>query len=322
MRRASVEIVPSPVSGETTYVGFSPNFAGSNYWSIGPGHFRPGSSNPNDYGYWGWDNDAVHNNLATVHGDSLFGWWPYRELLNDTGGLTLTDDQRPWWALDYGNVANYAINQGAGSKRTTGVVGVWHRDPGTNGSDGVGWTPLSGSYSLWCGLRRESDVSQIDPVTGNAYNGTVLANDAIGVGAGGALGGTNVKWPGYGGQWDQLAYRDVDVSSASTIQLRFKYRTNLSTGYSNSAATRTGWFDKDPLSPLAPNNFISASAAGSAAPIDSFMVYVGAPVSTSFVGSDGLAHSVFDPQRRWFSETIRVNEPGIPYRELFTTYGD
>ena len=53
-------------------------------------------------------------------------------------------------------------------------------------------------------------------------------------------------------------------------------------------------------------NFISSSDAGSGAPIDSFMVYVGAPVAdtvgAAWTGSDGSTHPVFDPVRRWFGE--------------------
>jgi len=307
-------------AAETTYVGYSPSFAGSNYWSIGTGNYRPGSSNPNDFGLWDWDHP--------VHGDSLQGWWPNRRVYVDVGGLVLSDDQRPWWAIDIGNNANYVIAQGPGFRRTTGVVGVWHRDPGGNGSDGVGWTPLSGSYSLWCGLRRENDFSQIDPITGNPFNGLVLVNSGAGSAGPPAI-GTAKKWPGYGSQWDQMAYRDVDVSSASTITLRFKLRTNMSTAYGTNSTTRTGWFDKDPYA-VTPGNFISSSAAGTSSPVDSFMVYLGGgvrdslgvtlPSSTEYaIGSDGATHPVFDRQRRYFSEVMRIDRP---IHEVFTTYGD
>ena len=56
---------------------------------------------------------------------------------NSTGGLTLTDDQRPWWALDHGNLANYVISQRSSAKRTFGVVGIWHADPGGPGPRGI-----------------------------------------------------------------------------------------------------------------------------------------------------------------------------------------
>ncbi|HTO91005.1 MAG TPA: hypothetical protein VMJ70_07730, partial [Candidatus Sulfotelmatobacter sp.] len=315
---------------DTTYLGFVPGkVTATNYWGLGVGNFRVYSSNAADYGYWGWDNDAVHDNIAEVHGDSLFGWWPYRNIMPNTGGLTLTDDQRPWWAIDIGNNVNSIVSQDAAHKRTFGVVGVWHRDNGSVTGNGVTWSPLGGSFSLWCGLRRDGDNSFVDPITGNPFDQRLLQYSDVNGGTNTAASppynggiGTNQLFPGYGSQWDQLAYHDLDVTGHASVTLRFKFRTNMSTGYGNLAATRVGWFDKDPLNHLAPNNFISSSAAGTSAPIDSFMVYVGAPVASSFVGSDGLTHTVFDPQRRWLSETIRVNEASVPYYEVFTTYGD
>jgi len=323
---------------DTTYVGFVPGkVTTTNYWGIGTGNFVVYSSNPADYGYWGWDNDAANDNITEVHGDSLFGWWPVRVLMNGTGGLVLTDDNRPWWALDIGNSANYVINQGTAHKRTYGVVGVWHRDSGSLAGGGVAWAPLNGSTnSLWCGLRRDGDVSHVDPITLNPFNARVLGytDQSLGTSTGGI--GTNFKFPGYGSQWDQMAYRDIDVSAATDISVRFRFRTNMSTGRGTVAASRTGWFDKDPLEVTfggaAAGNFISSSAAGDAnAPIDSFMVYIGAPVVDSlgvlavtggewFVASDGTTRRVYDSQRRWFSEVIRANE-GL-HREIFTTYFD
>ena len=66
---------------DTTWVGYNPAYAGSNYWSIGVGDRRPkGVTGPDkadvlpvkdeDMGYWDWDNP--------VHGDTLQGWWPMR----------------------------------------------------------------------------------------------------------------------------------------------------------------------------------------------------------------------------------------------------
>src|SRR5258705_4374024 len=124
-----------------------------------------------EYGVWTWDNDSQYggsnNNLADVHGDSLYGWWPYRNIYTSTGGLTTDDDKRPWWAIDIGNNANYVINQGPGLKRTFGIVGVWHKDVGNTGAGagkGVSWTPLGGTTSLWCGLRRHGDLTVSDDV--------------------------------------------------------------------------------------------------------------------------------------------------------------
>src|SRR5215510_12480367 len=73
---------------------------------------------------------------------------------------------------------NYVINQGAGPMRTFGVVGVWHRDPGSAvpgpGTQGVAWSAsgsassvgTSGSFSAWCGLRAENDLTARDQATG------------------------------------------------------------------------------------------------------------------------------------------------------------
>ena len=42
-----------------------------------------------------------------IHGDSLEGWWSIRNIMSGTGNLVIPDEQRPWHALDYGNIANY-----------------------------------------------------------------------------------------------------------------------------------------------------------------------------------------------------------------------
>src|SRR5262249_41367528 len=157
---------------------------------------------------------------------------------------------------------NYVINQGAGHKRTFGVVGVWHRDPGNTGAGvgrGVGWIPLSGQYSAWCGLRHHGDVTAMDAVTGNPFNDDVLmfnppAGGTRTVTTPGGV-GTDKKFPGYGSQWDQMLYRDLDLSGSpgAPLTLSFKYHTRMSTGFGTAAATRTGWFDKDPLSKVANN---------------------------------------------------------------------
>src|SRR3989442_8293666 len=131
---------PGPPN-DTTWVGFNPAYGGSNYWSIGVGlrHPRgvtgPGKGDivpvPNsDTGYWTWD--------TPIHGDSLQGWWPVRNLYTSTGNLTLPDDQRPWWAVDIGNQISYVINQGGDGtgqthpgvsyRRTFGVTSAWHVD--------------------------------------------------------------------------------------------------------------------------------------------------------------------------------------------------
>lgn len=325
---------------DTVYVGFRPGQVSSvNYWGLGTGTFNVYSTSASAYGYWGWDNDAIHDNIAEVHGDSLFGWWPVRVLQNGTGGQVRTDENRPWWAVDIGNNANYVINQGTALKRTFGVVGVWHPDDGATTGNGVTWTALGGSKSMWAGLRRANDDSHVDPITGNSFNADLLMQVIQGGSVSGGPIGSDARFPGYGNQWDQMAYRDIDMTGATSLNVKFKFRTNMSTGRGTAANTRTGWFDKDPLAVTfnqsgngnALGNFISSSFAANP-PIDSFMVYVGAPVVDSlgsvpvsggdwFLASDGVVRRVYDTQRRWFSEVLRANESGR-HRELFTAWGN
>ena len=79
--------------------------------------------------------------------------------------------------------------------------------------------------------------------------------------------GTDRNFPGYGSQMDQMLYRDIDMNghTGSALTLNYSYRLRMSTAFGNSAATRTGWFDKDPLPftggtamNAAPGNFISS----------------------------------------------------------------
>ena len=108
------------------------------------------------------------------------------------------------------------------------------------------WSALQGSYSLWCGVRRDGDLAFSDPITGNPYNARVFHANFRGGGGSGGI-GTFQKFPGYGSQWDQMVYRDLPLEGAATITLRFRYRTNMSTGLGTALNTKTGWFDKDPL---------------------------------------------------------------------------
>src|SRR5207253_1544590 len=105
---------------------------------------------PNAGCMWNWD--------ETVSGDSLQGWWPTRfqwRYLSNDAALGTGDYKEAGGAIDIGNLTNYYPVHG----RTTGVVGVWHRDPGgdptglAGNSNGVTWVPLQGSNSAWCGLR-------------------------------------------------------------------------------------------------------------------------------------------------------------------------
>jgi hypothetical protein len=310
--RLSTSAGPDP---DTVYVGrsFTDHTAPDNYWNIHTGTYLPGVNVATNT-FWGWD-----NTVGSQAPDSLEGWLPLRRQYNQTGGLTLTDDQRPWWAIDHGNLANYVISQQASAKRTFGVVGIWHGDPGRNAGNAVPWSPLSGTKSAWCGLREHGDQSVLDAVTHNAFNQDTeqFLHDATFVG-----GGSTQRFPGYPDQIDQILYRDIAMTSSQSLTLSFKYRTRMSTSVGTFASTRTGWFHGDPLAVTA-GNFISSSAAGVNAPQDSFMVYVGAPVDdAACTYSDGTVRPVYDKQRRWFSEVLKIFGAGSNYFELFAATGN
>ncbi|MBI1798467.1 MAG: hypothetical protein HYR73_02140, partial [Candidatus Eisenbacteria bacterium] len=233
---------------------------------------------------------------------------------------------RPWWAIEVGNNANYVINErrdltdaAAPGNRTYGVVGVWHVDPGnsvglttTSGTNPVApaWAPLDGTKSAWMGLRGHGDVTVSDPITGNAFNDDVLQYNGF-TGSNPTFGnGTSKHFPGYGNQMDQMLYRDIDVSTATTgVTIAFDYATAMSLGKDTAVKSRVGWFEGDPLS-TAVGNLISAEAgpptfaANVLAPVDSFQVYVGKPIDTSWTASNGLILSVYDPLRRWMNEVL------------------
>jgi len=308
--RLGVSAGPDP---DTVYIGKSNtnHTAADNYWNIYTGSYLPGVVNATN-AFWGWD-----NSVGIQAADSLQGWWPLRRQYNSAGGLTLTDDLRPWWAIDHGNLANYVLSQQSSGKRTFGVVGIWHSDAGKNAGSAVPWTPLSGTKSAWCGLRQHGDQSVIDQVTKNAYNQDTeqYLHDTVGNGSG-------QNFPGYPDQIDQILYRDIAMTPSQSLTVSFKYRTRMSTSIDQAAATRTGWFHGDPLA-VVNGNFISSSAAGAAAPQDSFMVYVGAPVNdAACVYSDGTTRAVYDKQRRWFSEVLKVFGSGNNYFEIFSATGN
>src|SRR5207244_5323726 len=121
---------------------------------------------------------------------------------------------------------------------------------------------------------------------------------------------------------DQFLYRDITISPGQQLDVQFNYRTRMATTIGTAVATRTGWFDGDPLN-VVDANFISSSAAGANAPRDSFMVYVGAPVNdAACVYSDGTTRAVYDKQRRWFSEVLKVFGAGNNYFEIFQAAGN
>src|SRR5207249_173976 len=191
-------------------------------WRIGRGNNFPsvtGSAADNS-GLWDWDH------FVGGESDSLQGWWPMRRIYSITGGLTLADTDRPWWAVDIGNLGNYTLNNAQG--RTRGVISYWHVDGGNlnnppaftdaNGSHvlpAMTWAPLAGSSSAWCGLRNHGDFTYKDPITGNPYNAMVV--EMLGENGGGTTSGigTSKKFPGYVGQQEQLLYTDTQIDNAA-----------------------------------------------------------------------------------------------------------
>ncbi len=276
-----------------------------NYWNLYVGNYNltaaTGGTDPNN-SLWGWDKSVAPEPSA----DSLNGWWPLHLQYVITSGTQAGTD-RPWMGIDHGNVLNYVLSQ-PGAPRTFGIVGMWHADPG-GPANGVTWSPLGTGNSAWCGLRRHGDNSVVDQVTKNPFNQDVQAM----FGAAPATNGSNNGFPGYTDQIDQILYRDIPVTSTQSLTVNFKYRTRMATDIGTNPATRTGWFHGDPLRTAEQvtgavlGNFISSSAAGANAPADSFMVYVGSPVDdAACVRSDGSTAAVYDVQRRWFSEVVKV----------------
>jgi hypothetical protein len=311
-QRLGTSAGPDP---DTVYVGKSyTNHTGpQNYWNIYTGTYRPGTNTATN-ALWDWD-----NTVGIQAPDSLMGWWPLHRQYNATGGLTLTDDQRPWWALDHGNLGNYVMSQQPSAGRTFGVVSYWHADPGNGAGSAMMWPPISGTRSAWCGLRQHGDLSVVDAVTGQAFNQDCVQflHDATAAG-----GGSPQRFPGYVDQADQMLYRDIAMTPSQSLTVTFNYRTRMSTSIGTTPATRTGWFHGDPLAVTA-GNFVSSSAAGANAPQDSFMVYVGRPVNdAACVYSDGVTRPVYDKQRRWFSEVIKAFGAGASYFEIFRAAGN
>ena len=329
----------SASTADTTYVGYTPGKfnAANNYWSVWSASDKfPVNVAPFSLGHRPPTQGAMWDFEGTVHSDSLQGWWSVRNQMSGTGGLTITDFNRPWRALDFGNEINYSFGAG----RTFGVVGLWHVDGGNTvvsvpasvswtgevaNTGGVAWAPLTGSASAWMGMRRHGDTSYSDDVsrggTGNAYNEDIYAFQSFNSVAGG---GTDKKFPGYGSTMDQMLYRDIDLSAAgdTTLTVSFQYRTNMSTGFGTNNLTRSGWFVHDPLAVITGGsnpNFISNNSSVAAPPVDSFMVYVGAPAEGSVLLSDGATHSIYDAKRRWFGEVIRSNE-GL-YKQIHSSGG-
>lgn len=318
---------------ETIWVGFwSGANPANNYYYVGGLPAGSGNRPPAiTDGLWTWDGTQISN---ATWSDSMSGWHSLRDDHTNFSGATLTDEQRPWWNPDFGNKVNHAFNPGSGSSRTFGVIGVWHVDGGNTVTSGgipaPNWAPLAGSSSAYMGLRAYGDMSYVDAETNNPFNGEVALYNGIGGAA--SPGAADVALPGYFNKMDQLLYRDIDMSGygGGGLDISFDFRTNMSTNKWTTDRFRTGWYEGDGLSQNAPTpgNFVSAEAdngAGpsSAAPIDSFQVYIGAPVEgewkTSVHPFDGDPQLVSlgvinpatgrrvlqDPQRRWFNEIVQ-----------------
>ena len=242
----SASLRSSSAVPDTMYVGYTPGRfnPANNWWSVGAGHGAGFHRPPTQGGMW----DLEPTGGSYLHGDSLQGWWPGGWSYTGTGGFTLPDCQRPWWAVDNGNQVNYVLDNGAGGKRTFGVVGVWHRDerpPTSGGRRRRGRRSAAATRRGWDCAGTATCVRRPDHRTTPSTTTPRCSTSA----SRRPPSGSDKGFPGYGSQWDQMLYRDIDMSSnpSASLMLAFSYRTRMSTGFGNAASTRTGWFDKDPL---------------------------------------------------------------------------
>src|SRR5262245_5747645 len=106
-------------------------------WHIGRGDNLPGFG-PNTHFNGVWDFDSFQAGET----DSLQGWWPIARPFQSGDTTTPEDRKRPFFGLDYGNIGNYILNEGAANQRTFGVTGYWHRDRGSADA------PLSGALDI------------------------------------------------------------------------------------------------------------------------------------------------------------------------------
>jgi len=312
---------------DTMYVGHvAPPGVRSLPWNVGVGPYRPGVGGKYD---GCWDYDTYDNAATPAESDSAQGWFGIAQQ-PPTEANVITDDTRPWRAMDWGN----RINKWAVQGRDIGIIGVWHADDGNYAPLPNSWSPLAGSKSAWCGLRADGDISVRDdasrggtdlPINGQVAWGTTGTTSKPVAGGGSC---TTTNFPGYMSNWDQILYRDVRVESGSGLTVSFLYETQMDSRAvtpgppSNSPAGCIGWFDKDPLSmgnAYGKPNFISASLAGVNSPVDSFMVYVGCPTNpTATAYTDLNTRPIPDLKRRWFSEVIAIDKT---YTEVLSTYG-
>lgn len=353
--KAQLRTTADPIDGDTVWVGhvagthtvyWSANPAWSGYgpFHIGRGGYRIGSTvakttpaNPAydasmaNNGYW----DFEPGRFNPGETDTLMGWWSLSCPYQSISGFVGPDRTKRWFfCFDYGNVGNHHSSD-QGGKSTFGVTSYWHVDAGSNQAPvnadanvnpaALTWLPIAGAGSAWCGLRAHGDVAYTDAVTGQAYNSAIVEthgeNHFRQVDAS-SPNFSDMNYPGYGSQWDQILYRDfnVDLTDGSDLQVTFDYRTAMTVLKAKDVNNNPyGYYNWDPIEPGPPaalsNNFISASDAGDlAAPRDSFAVYVGVPVDDAnwVAFSAGVApppKPVYAKQYRWFDEVIDYTQP-------------
>jgi hypothetical protein len=344
-KKAQLRTNVDPTDGDTVWVGHvfgthsvpwsaNPNWTGWGPFHTGRGGYRIGNNSPkvdeppnysgavSNNGYWDFDR------FNAGETDTLQGWWSVSQPHASIGGFVGNDREKRWFmCFDFGNNGNHRSSD-HGGKKNYGVISYWHVDNGSTLGSTVantnplapGWAPIAGAGSAWCGLRGHGDLTVSDPITGNAYNATLVNNygdNHFRQTNAAHPGGSDNQYPGYGSQWDQIMYRDFVIADGAGMTLAFDYQTSLSTGKAaDPNGNLYGWYQWDPLKVPALNdgNFISGSDAGAAAaPRDSFMVYIGTPVNdNSWRSSDnagGPGVPVYDKQRRWFSEVIDMYAP-------------
>ena len=147
------------------------------------------------------------------------------------------------------------------------------------------------------GQRAHGDLTARDPITRNPFNadctdflGADQSNNAF-------TNESSKHFPGYGAVQDQMLYRDivVDNNASTGVSLKFTFKTAMSTGKGTTAATRTGWFEGDPLqatvgsTATAAGNFISAEAG---TPANSRPVHPGDVVTVEVEGLGALTNTI------------------------------
>jgi hypothetical protein len=166
-------------------------------------------------------------------------------------------------------------------------------------------------------LRAHGDIAAVDAVTGNPYNGDTWeehdrGSPTIPVG----YGLCNVRWPGYGNQWDQMLYRDIDISNTTrTGRTPVAVRPATAHGTARGVTHPLQLVRPGPLSTAVGNH---QQQRGRQARRRSFMVYVGRRWQHG--GRSGWFRrlaQVYDPVRRWFGELIKAS--GRRHYQLFTT---